>query len=198
MAGNATALTKMWAKLGKYLDLEPPIPLEQNIYLGCGQKNIPLPKKLIAEKEALYAKLLADEVKNEMSEEEENNLSDTFPTKEGKYTERGVESSSNKFQTSSGAGGDSGSPSSKAGGDSGVKSGKKNKTGKATIASDKSQTKAYHYDMTGHAKQCVDKCLELAKTTLQSLKKVATPCIDDHQLAPEDFEKQRNSGTGLR
>ena len=34
------------------------------------------------------------------------------------------------------------------------------------------------------------KYLELAKTTLQSLKKVATPCIDDHQLAPEDFEKK--------
>jgi hypothetical protein len=45
MAGNAASLTKMWAKLGKYLDLEPPIPLEQNVYLGCGQKNIPLPRK---------------------------------------------------------------------------------------------------------------------------------------------------------
>ena len=44
--------------------------------------------------------------------------------------------------------------------------------------------------MTGHARQCVEKYFELAKATLQSLKKVATPCIDDHQLAPEDFEKK--------
>jgi hypothetical protein len=29
MAGNAAALTKMWAKLGKFLDLEPPMPLDQ-------------------------------------------------------------------------------------------------------------------------------------------------------------------------
>jgi len=108
-----------------------------------------------------------------------------------------VGSSSNKFQTSSGARGDSGTPSSKAGGDSSkaggdssVKSDKKKKKGKATIASGKNQTKAYHYDMTGHARQCVEKYLELAKTTKESIKTVATPCIDDHQLAPEDFEQK--------
>ena len=186
MAGHAAALPKMWARLGKHLDLEPPIPLEQNIYLGCGQKNIPLPKKLIAEKKELYEKLLADEIVK-TSEEEEKNLSDTLPTKEGKCTERGVGSSSNKFQTSSGARGDSGTPSSKAGGDSSVKSGKKKK-GKATIASGKNQTKAYHYDMTGHARQCVDKYLELAKTTKESLQ---NSCNSMHRRSPARTRRLR-------
>jgi hypothetical protein len=44
--------------------------------------------------------------------------------------------------------------------------------------------------MKGHAQQCVDKYLELAKASPSSLKKAATPCIDDHQLAPEDFDNK--------
>ena len=42
--------------------------------------------------------------------------------------------------------------------------------------------------MSGHAEQCVEKYLELANMTIGDLKSVATPCIDDHQIAPEDFE----------
>ena len=41
--------------------------------------------------------------------------------------------------------------------------------------------------MTGHAEQCVERYLELADKDLDSLKTVATPCIDDHMFAPEDF-----------
>jgi len=42
--------------------------------------------------------------------------------------------------------------------------------------------------MSGHAKQCVEKYLELAKLDKKSLRNVPTPCLDDHQLCPEDFE----------
>ena len=42
--------------------------------------------------------------------------------------------------------------------------------------------------MQGHAEQCVFKYLELANKTISSLKQAATPCIDDHQIAPENFE----------
>ncbi len=41
--------------------------------------------------------------------------------------------------------------------------------------------------MKGHAAQCVDRYLELAKIKVDTLKLVSTPCIDDHQLRPEDF-----------
>ena len=41
--------------------------------------------------------------------------------------------------------------------------------------------------MSGHAEQCVERYLELADKSLESLKTVSTPCIDDHLLAPEDF-----------
>ena len=42
--------------------------------------------------------------------------------------------------------------------------------------------------MTGHARQCVEKYLELANKKEQDLKQVPTPCLDDHQMKPEDFE----------
>ena len=40
--------------------------------------------------------------------------------------------------------------------------------------------------MSGHADQCVDRYCELAHKTIESLTQVCTPCIDDHQLTPED------------
>ena len=42
--------------------------------------------------------------------------------------------------------------------------------------------------MIGHAAQCVERYCELAHKIPSKLKPVSTPCIDDHQLNPEDFE----------
>ena len=44
---------------------------------------------------------------------------------------------------------------------------------------------SWSYDMEGHAKKCVKRYCELANRTTQQLYKVATPCIDDHQLKEE-------------
>ena len=41
--------------------------------------------------------------------------------------------------------------------------------------------------MRGHAEQCILRYLELAKVERKTLKHVTTPCMDDHQFAPEDF-----------
>jgi hypothetical protein len=51
-----------------------------------------------------------------------------------------------------------------------------------------SHIKGYRYEMHGHAEQCVERYLELAKVPRTSLKQVAPPCLDDHQIPPEDFE----------
>ena len=37
MAGRKESLAPMWAKLGKHLDLAPPTPFDENVYLGCGR-----------------------------------------------------------------------------------------------------------------------------------------------------------------
>ena len=49
---------------------------------------------------------------------------------------------------------------------------------------------AYEYVMHGHAEQCVERYLQLAGLTIESLKPVTTPTLDDHQLQPEDFVAQ--------
>ena len=53
---------------------------------------------------------------------------------------------------------------------------------------DKSKVKGYQYEMCGHSEQCVERYLELTGKDESSLRQVATPCIDDHLIPPEDFE----------
>ena len=42
-------------------------------------------------------------------------------------------------------------------------------------------------DMEGHAKTCVETYCELANKTTQQLRKVATPCLDDHLFKEKDM-----------
>ena len=41
-------------------------------------------------------------------------------------------------------------------------------------------------DMEGHARKCVERYCEFANKTTEQLLKVATPCMDDHQLKEEE------------
>ena len=50
--------------------------------------------------------------------------------------------------------------------------------------------RGWQYDMCGHAAQCVDRYCELAKTNESNLKRVETPCIDDHQLSEAEFAER--------
>ena len=46
---------------------------------------------------------------------------------------------------------------------------------------------SWSYDMESNAKKCVERYCELANKTTQQLYKVATPCIDDHQIKKEEM-----------
>ena len=50
--------------------------------------------------------------------------------------------------------------------------------------------RAIRYNMFGFFRQGVELYCELAKVHIKTLKKVATPSLDDHQLKPEDFEEE--------
>ena len=50
--------------------------------------------------------------------------------------------------------------------------------------------KAILYDMFGFFRRCVDVYCEVTKTDKSTLRKFATPSVDDHQLKPEDFETE--------
>ena len=47
---------------------------------------------------------------------------------------------------------------------------------------------SWSYDMTGHAKKCVERYCELVNKTTQQLYKVSTPCIDDHHFKEEEMK----------
>ena len=58
MAGNKANLKPMWEQLGQHIDLEPPVILDGNTYLGCGQTEVVPDVKLIAEKSAMMHELM--------------------------------------------------------------------------------------------------------------------------------------------
>ena len=47
--------------------------------------------------------------------------------------------------------------------------------------------------MEGHAEKSVERYWELAKKDVSSLQQVATQCIDDHQIPPEDYAQPERS-----
>ena len=50
--------------------------------------------------------------------------------------------------------------------------------------------RAWQYSMVGHAEQCVEKYLELTGKTIEVLKPVSTPTIDDHMFTKEDYSNK--------
>ena len=47
---------------------------------------------------------------------------------------------------------------------------------------------SWSYDMTGHAKKCVERYCELANKTTEQLHKISTPNVDDHHLKEEEIK----------
>ena len=51
--------------------------------------------------------------------------------------------------------------------------------------------KGWGLDMTGHAEQCVQRYCELTGANPKNFKKVAAPCMDDHQFADIEMQEKR-------
>ena len=142
------------------LDLDPPTPLHQGVYLGCSQSPIEVPKELLSEKEAFWNVLtgqpppVAEAPQPQLKEKVETNVS----------KHKGHETNVSKAK-----------PTPK----------KNGKLSKMAAVAVEPKIRSWEYYM-GHAQQCVDRYLELSGLTLSSLKEVSTPCIDDHLISPED------------
>ena len=50
MAGNEKHLNQMWKTLGAKINLDPPVPLDGHVYLGCSQHEYQADKELVGEK----------------------------------------------------------------------------------------------------------------------------------------------------
>jgi len=62
VAGPKHNLKSMWTNMSLSLDLDPPVPLDGNVYLGCGQHDVSVPVELVSEKQQLYDRLYGDNV----------------------------------------------------------------------------------------------------------------------------------------
>ena len=62
MAGEKEAVARMNKRLGEVLDLDEPLALDENVYLGCGQQDVRIPDTYLSDKQDLYKSLLADDV----------------------------------------------------------------------------------------------------------------------------------------
>ena len=170
MAGKKCNIKPMWDQLRKEgLDLEPSVSLKSNVYLGCGQREVKPDLPLIAAKREMFTRLCMGDNKGKPEE--------AAPPKDLKEN----------FETSLKI--DSQTKSKKIKKNKSGASGSKDQAGhKANAGAVNHPISAYVYEMFGHMQQSVDRYLELAGKTLDSLKKVPTPCIDDHLIPPEEFE----------
>ena len=62
MAGRQEFLATMWKQLGTDLDLDPPVPLDGNVNLGCGQRGFIPSQRDILENSWMYKRILVNEV----------------------------------------------------------------------------------------------------------------------------------------
>jgi len=168
MAGQADQLEPMWERLNKVIDLEPPVKFHNNTYLGCTQVNSSVDQATVEAKRLLFQHIQGQQAPTTVEQQLKEEPAPKTPTK--KKRNRGANSA--------------------------VKTDVTNRTEKSAVpcfpatpasSSTTNRIRAYEYKMIGSAKQCIVRYQQLAKVELSSLTKVATPCIDDHLLAPEDF-----------
>ena len=50
MSGDREKIAPMWKRLGKNLNLEDPVKLCDNVYLGNNQEDVEIPEALVVEK----------------------------------------------------------------------------------------------------------------------------------------------------
>ena len=153
----------MWELLRKDVDLEQEAELSHNVYLGCNQRDAIPDENLVKEKNQLFRILITNE-----GNSAEGNLSETG----------GPECASE-------VAGNRGSKKKKAQKPQCAAGNRSSKKPYPPICLERTQ--AWNYDMIGHAEQCVQRWCELAKKETKDLPCVGTPCIDDHDLRPEDL-----------
>ena len=98
MAGKASNLQPMWARLRKHLELEDSVPLHNTVYLGCQQYNVDLDPQVVQDKRELVDLLIGDHGRlkpDPNKEEPESQDSEVQPPM------RGVKKANKRFKNKS-------------------------------------------------------------------------------------------------
>ena len=215
MAGKKSSLPKAWEQLRTKLDLDDPTKMDGSIYLGCRQDAIPV-DDCLRESMKLWSRIynLCSTRVNQTSQDADDDAKEDQPkvalmtlgqsSTKGEKPQvspratkvTGVEQAAefgmypeSRHTAISGSAladrADSSSCSALAG--KGLPLGSQ---GKKYKRPEKDRIKAWEYNMIGHCEGAIEKYLNLAQMTEADLRPCATPCLDDHLLAEEDFKKQ--------
>ena len=142
MAGKADNMPKMWKQMSGLLDLEPPVPIEGNVYLGMAQEKVTPDPTLVKEKREVYNTLIDNGLAtpNKCKQKLECGLSavDAFEQVEHRQcTERGVKDLCKEKDKAK---------------DFQERDGRPDKSARESARSEHA-IKAWEYKMTGHTRQ---------------------------------------------
>ena len=148
----------------KSIDLEPPIALQSNVYLGCKQEPEVPDQDAIAQKSLIYQGFFMMKHAQDAADAE-------------RIAPKGAESSSTSTTT----------PKTLLKEEKCLRRDNASKSTSSSAKAEAPDIKGYNYSMCGHVEQCVDKYLELANKKVSELKQVGTPCIDDHDITSDEL-----------
>ena len=167
LVGDKASIGPMWKALMKTIDLEPPIPLQSNVYLGCKQEPEIPDKGAIQQKAQIFQgffmnKHAQDDADAKLAPRKREHAHDDA---DSVIAPRNREHAAKTLL-------------------------KEEKCLIRKHGNDKSTTNnikiiGYNYSMCGHVEQCVEKYLELAGKKVADLRQVGTPCIDDHDITSD-------------
>ena len=164
MAGKATYMKQTQKELGKEIAFGDWTPFSGTTYLGCTQEDIAIPDSLVTSKRETFASFMGDEKHISAQDFEIIPL-----TKQDKAK---IKFEKKKIKAKAKAKG---------------RTTTKTKNMALLAAEISGNVRGWQYRMEGASMACTERYLELSGKTLKQLKPAATPCIDDHMLAPEDF-----------
>ena len=170
MAGKEGQMKEAWDDLKQQMTFGDITPFHGNTYLGNTQQDIEIKQEFIDERSELWGELLKEE-KTKTAQDFEPTPLKIKPISKKKQKIQAKAKSKPRGRTSE--------PRQDMGDYS---------TTPIAAATFKKKVRAWQYKMKGAAQGCVERYFELSGLKESSLKPVATPNIEDHLLAPEDFE----------
>lgn len=185
MAGKKENIKPMWAEVKTFMDLEDPRKMVDNQFLGCAQQQIIPAEEDVERIGAAFENFAAkpgDPSARVTHQDLRKGDVDVSETDVKVLDEK--ESGSVELDLNYSRDGETSCGNTEVTKHVTVRN---NSIGK-TVS--KHQVRGYAYDMQGHTEGSVQKYLEFSGKHKSSLQPVATPCLDDHMLDPEDDQKK--------
>ena len=175
LCGKTDNLAAAWADLKKHIDFGEVSPFDGTTYLGCTQDKLKISDEDVQTKHDLFSSFLTDDTSVSAQDFEAKPIK--LPPVQKKLNaqeKRKAKELTQKLKKK-------------------LKPTKGSKDEEFLMIMNevkKTEVRGWYYQMKGAAQACVTRYLELAQVDKSTLQKVGTPCLDDHMLAPEDFESK--------